>query len=215
MNFGYRYHLASLMAVFFSLILGILIGGALLPDHSLVEEQALLLSELEERFYQVQANLGTLHAQAEFSTFAWGQLRDTLVKNRLDGKTVVLLDIEERAEGEGLAKIFGSSGAEVKKIRLETMTSMIPTEDMFFVFQLSKTPPSEVQLGEIYGLAEMGAQLSFVWNGWEDPPLEGLPPSLQVDGIDTYFGEIALILGLHAGTKGRFGVQGSAERLFP
>ena len=60
MNFGFRYHVASLVAVFFSLILGILIGGALFPDHILVDEQATLISELEERFREVHANLAQM-----------------------------------------------------------------------------------------------------------------------------------------------------------
>ena len=48
-NLGFRYHLASLLAVLFSLVLGILIGGAVFQDSALVEEQGLLIADMEER----------------------------------------------------------------------------------------------------------------------------------------------------------------------
>ena len=47
---GLRYHVASLLAVVFSLILGILIGGAVFPDHTLVDEQALHINAMDARF---------------------------------------------------------------------------------------------------------------------------------------------------------------------
>ena len=78
MNPGFRYHVASLLAVFFSLVLGMLIGGAVFSDHSLVEEQALLISELEERFRENNAKLAVLQAELDFSTQAWLQLREAL-----------------------------------------------------------------------------------------------------------------------------------------
>ena len=95
MNMGFRYHVASLLAVFFSLILGILIGGALFPDHALVEEQALLIAELEERFRETNAKLGALQAELDFSVQAWSQLRDSIARDRLSDRAVVLVGAGE------------------------------------------------------------------------------------------------------------------------
>ena len=74
MNFGFRYHVASLVAVFFSLILGILIGGALYPDHVLVDEQATVITELEERFREAQASLAQVKGELDEANSAWVQL---------------------------------------------------------------------------------------------------------------------------------------------
>ena len=57
MHPGFRYHLASLMAVFLSLVLGILIGGVLYQDSGLVEEQGLIIAEMEARFGDLRADL--------------------------------------------------------------------------------------------------------------------------------------------------------------
>lgn len=133
MNFGFRYHLASLMAVFFSLILGILIGGALFPDNALVEEQGVLITELEERFREFHAREQVLQAELEYSNKAWSELRDVMVPQRLQARTVVLI---EQAEQEGtsmLEQVLHLAGAEVKTLKGEDLAQVIPTDDLVFI----------------------------------------------------------------------------------
>ena len=50
MHIGFRYHVASLVAVFFSLVLGMLIGSALFQNDGLVQEQGHIIADLENRF---------------------------------------------------------------------------------------------------------------------------------------------------------------------
>jgi len=50
-----RYHIASLVAVFLALGLGILIGASLLDEGRLVESQEKLIVGLEKRFDTLQA----------------------------------------------------------------------------------------------------------------------------------------------------------------
>lgn len=110
MNLGFRYHVASLLAVFFSLILGILIGGAVFPDHSLVEEQALLISELEERFRENRAQLAALQAELDLSSRAWLELKESISRGRLTGRPVVVVGEGKKLLGLGTGTGWGPGG---------------------------------------------------------------------------------------------------------
>ncbi|NMB01209.1 MAG: copper transporter [Firmicutes bacterium] len=214
MNFGFRYHLASLMAVFFSLILGILIGGALFPDHVLVEEQASLITELEERLKDVQSSLVALQTEKDFSSLAWSKLRDSISRNRLTARTVVLVDSEPKGDSP-LVSTLRLAGAEVKEVTLDKIEDVLADEDMSFVFWLSERELSPELQGIVQKLAGTGAHLCFVWGGEVEPSLNSLPASLQVDGVDTALGEVALLLGLINRDHGHYGVQKNAQGLFP
>ncbi len=214
MNFGFRYHVASLMAVFFSLILGILIGGALFPDHTLVEEQASLISELEERFRDVQANLVSAQKDLDFSTSAWEQLLGTIPPDVLATKTVVFVGEEEGTPGP-LVTLLKSAGAEVKEVESSHLSTITPSEDVVFVVTLSGiTLPTET-MESLHELSVLGANLAFLWERNKNPSLESLPPGLRVDGIDTSWGKLAFILGLTTGSQGHYGSQKDAVGLFP
>lgn len=214
MNFGFRYHLASLMAVFFSLILGILIGGALFPDHALVDEQAQLISDLEEHIKAIQANLTALESEAEFSLEAWTQLRDHLSKDKLLAQTIVLVDTVQN-EDPSLVNALRRAGAEVKEVCWEDLLDIDFNDEMSAVVRLSNNELSADSLELVHHLVQVGVPLSFVWDSNDQPSLSQLPPSLQVDNIDTLVGEIAFILGLSTGNSGHYGLHKKAKGLFP
>jgi hypothetical protein len=214
MSFGFRYHVASLLAVFFSLVLGILIGGALFPDHILVDEQALIITELEERFRQMQVNLSSAEDELNAANLAWGQLVETVSEDMLAAKTVIVVDL-----GLGilspLRTILESAGAEVVEVKASHVGELKPSEDSVFVLPLScdsVTPELEMVLSQ---LAFAGSHLAFVWDMASEPYLEDLPPGLKVDSIDTAMGKLALLLGIARGSEGHYGRQKGAQGLFP
>lgn len=211
MNMGFRYHVASLLAVFFSLILGILIGGALFPDHALVEEQALLIAELEERFRETNAKLGALQAELDFSVQAWSQLRDSIARDCLSDRAVVLVG----AGGSPLEAFLEQAGAQLEHIDWDGLAQIAPEKGLTIVFPLGTERLSSEQLGLVQNLAAVGANLSFVWETGLEPVLMELPPSLQVDSIDTSVGEIAFLLGLASNAQGHYGLHKDAQGLFP
>lgn len=211
MHPGFRYHVASLIAVFFSLVLGMLIGGAVFSDHTLVEEQALLIAELEERFHESSARLAALQAELDFSAEAWLKLKESIARDRLAGRTVLLV-------GDGdvfLSSLLQRAGAQVEVARLEDLGQLAFPAGLSVVFPLSSEVLSSAEREAIAALSSAGARLSFVWAKDLKPPLAELPPSLQVDSIDTSVGEIAFLLALSAGVQGRYGLQPGAEGLFP
>lgn len=217
MNFGFRYHVASLMAVFFSLILGILIGGALFPDHVLVDEQATVITELEERFRKSQASLAEVEEELEVARMAWAQFLDAVSKDLLTAKTVVLVD-DGQMDISFLGTALQLAGAEVQTVQpalLETAVGTDLPEEITFVFSLSgDTLVAELQ--ELWNeLATSGARLAFVWDTSNEPALSDLPKSLKIDSIDTAMGQLAFLVGLARGSEGHFGRQMGAQGLFP
>lgn len=173
MSPGFRYHVASLLAVFFSLVLGMLIGGAVFSDHSLVEEQALLISELEERFRENNAKLAVLQAELDFSTQAWLQLRESIVRDRLAGRAVILV-------GEGAASLLPTlqqAGAQVETVALDSLGTMAFHEGMTVVFPLRSETLSSAEREMIDILSAAGTCLSFVWEQDLEPALGSFPQS--------------------------------------
>lgn len=218
MNFGFRYHLASLMAVFFSLVLGILVGGALFQDSALVEEQGLLIADMEIRFHDVQANLALLQSELGLAERAWNELRNYVVRDKLVSQTVVLVDAGQgsgRGEIERLETVLQLAGADLQRIGLRELAEYESEGDPVFAFWLDSNQPPPLPPAELQHLAEGGANLVFVWGSQKQKPLNDLPASLQIDGIDTPLGEIALILGISFGCTGHYGVQEGSEGFFP
>ncbi len=224
MNFGFRYHVASLVAVLFSLILGILIGGALFPDHILVDEQATLLTELEERFKLSQANLVESKAELSAVNLAWDQLVHSIPGEMLANKTIVLIDTEEKTFTT-LKATLQSAGAELHELPLASLTdvswqaeSLInsgPARDIVFVFGLCGDAPSIEKLGTMRELSIAGAKLVFIWDKNTQPVLTELPVGLMVDSIDTSMGQLAFMLGVARESQGHYGRQKGAQGFFP
>lgn len=213
MNFGFRYHLASLMAIFFSLILGILIGGALFPDNALVEEQGQLISDLEDYFVLMQEDLQSLNLQIATSDSAWTELRDRLLKNRLVGKTIVLID--DNSGNNNLAEMLQLTGAQTKKINTEVLSLVAPDEDLFFMARLTEEELTKNLLDDIHSLVDQGGNVVFVWDNDVRPSLQGIPYSLQIDSVDTMIGQISLILGMLTKGRGHYGLHKDSKGLFP
>lgn len=213
MGFGFRYHVASLVAVFFSLILGILIGGALFPDHILVDEQAMIITELEERFRQTQENTTNLESELNTTRAAWGELLASVSQDMLAAKTVVLVDVG--LETANLRTILQSAGAEVVEVKAPHLSEFRPAQEHVFVFPLSGDPLSAEVEAVMRHLALAGSHLAFVWDMESEPAVGDLPRGLLVDGIDTSTGKLAFLLGIARASEGHYGRQQGALGLFP
>ena len=88
--FDLRYHVASLAAVFFALVIGILVGVAL-ASHGLGNaERKKLDSELnsaQSRIADLNATIQEDRAETQFASAAY----DAVMANRLQGQRVALL----------------------------------------------------------------------------------------------------------------------------
>ena len=96
MHIGFRYHVATLVAVFFSLFLGILVGSIIFQDDLLVKEQNSIINELESKFAQLQNKTKELQAdlrQAELKEAllneGWALIRGALIAGMLSDRQIV------------------------------------------------------------------------------------------------------------------------------
>ncbi|NLJ80280.1 MAG: copper transporter [Firmicutes bacterium] len=215
MHLGFRYHLASLMAVFLSLVLGILIGGALFQDSVLVEEQGLIISEMEGRFQNLQSNLTILEEQLDFSEKSWHEIRDLLIEGSLEGKSIHLVDLGAQRGLGPVEKVLKAAGASPLRLKAGDLESLSVSDGLFLLVQLNDDEIPPKVLLDLERLVSQGTHLTFVWGSGQQPALARLPSSLQIDCVETVWGEIALIRGLIGESIGHYGLWRNALGLFP
>ncbi|NLJ74948.1 MAG: copper transporter, partial [Firmicutes bacterium] len=138
MYMGFRYHLASLVAVFFSLLLGILIGGALFQDDRLVEEQGLLIADMELQFRELQSNLQQLLENEKLSQTAWEQVKHSLAKNRLAGQTVILVTEEKTPDWQRVKDLLSAAGACIYHAELSDFQNAVLPDDVLVLVWLDQ-----------------------------------------------------------------------------
>ncbi|NMB11524.1 MAG: copper transporter [Firmicutes bacterium] len=96
-----RYHIASLVAVFLALGLGILIGASLLDEGRLLESQEKLIAGLEKRFDTLQAERSLLETE------------NALLSSKLQEQETLFVAlelplVEEALEGRSVSVVYGS-----------------------------------------------------------------------------------------------------------
>jgi hypothetical protein len=93
--YNLRYHLASLMSVFFALALGLLLGG-LLADRNPADAQDALVQNIERDISTTREQNAQLRTQAQESSDFAQVLTDDFISGRLDGLTVLVLGMPGR-----------------------------------------------------------------------------------------------------------------------
>jgi hypothetical protein len=125
-----RYHIASLVAVFLALGLGILIGASLLDEGRLLESQEKLIVGLEKRFDTMQAERSLLETE---NALLNGKLREQeslfaalelpLVEETLKGRSVSIVYGDEAWQKNwqaSIGKLLEQAGARIVSHRLMT-----------------------------------------------------------------------------------------------
>ncbi|MEN6459831.1 MAG: copper transporter [Syntrophomonas sp.] len=115
-----RYHIASLVAIFLALGLGVLIGSTIVGDDVLVQQQKKMIDRLEEQFSTLKDREDTLVAENKKSTQIIGDyenfsqtLLPTIVNNRLKGYQVAVVVTGSNDIPAGMLNAFSIAGANV------------------------------------------------------------------------------------------------------
>lgn len=97
--YNLRYHIASLVAVFLALAVGLLLGSVVAERGMITEQAASLVNDLERRFDEISATNEQLSAGLERDrSFAQAAVRP-LVRGKLQGADVVVLVGTGRIDG--------------------------------------------------------------------------------------------------------------------
>lgn len=97
--YNLRYHIASLVAVFLSLAVGLILGSVVVERGALDRQQSTLLAGLNREFSEIKNENDSLHNDLRgYEEFAVGAM-PALVEGRLKGRVVVVLMNTGRSDG--------------------------------------------------------------------------------------------------------------------
>lgn len=229
MHIGFRYHIASLVAVFFSLFLGILMGSVLFQDDLLVQEQNQIIGDLESKFNDLQQSTELLKDELTLATEkeewlynSWEQVREIFIGNKLQNHDVVLLTSKSDFNPNRLINLIESAGATVcAQLSLTSEFNDISMQINELEFKDGRTITVIVVLEAM--LLEMleTAVEYFDQKGWlislflpynsEYMVSQFAHNTLIIEAADTPIGEVALIEGLARELKGSYGYTKHAE----
>lgn len=196
MHIGFRYHIASLTAVFFSLGLGILIGGALLQDNRLVAEQGRIIGELESSFRVQQRQLKSSIAWIESLDSAWLQVRGVIVSDKLRGRFFQPLDVEQSDRWTPITATLHLAGAEIAPpIQIDDVlsTDIRQTQDnpVVLVWHCQLNP--EIHGPQLEQISQAGWTVVLLEPlGWRSPSTAS-ESGMRVEAADTLVGELLLV----------------------
>jgi Copper transport outer membrane protein, MctB len=109
-----RYHIVSLVAVFLALALGIVVGSTVLQEGTVSVLRATSDRVREESDRNSRANVALNQEISRLQSFG-ATVLPQLVQDRLDGRSVVLVDTDKVDSGlrDGVRKVLEDAGAEV------------------------------------------------------------------------------------------------------
>ncbi|MGI5921338.1 MAG: copper transporter [Syntrophomonadaceae bacterium] len=115
-----RYHIASLVAIFLALGLGVLVGSTIVGDDVLVQQQKKMIDRLEEQFYSLKEREDALVAEnkrstqiiADYENFSQ-TLLPPIVTNRLKGYQVAVVVTGSNDIPAAMLNAFSIAGANV------------------------------------------------------------------------------------------------------
>jgi len=110
--YNLRYHIASLVAVFMALAIGLVLGGLVVRQGVFDQQQRALVSSLQSEFNNLKKQNASLKSSLTLEDAYATQMTDAWTAGRLSGRTVVI--VTSGASGEGAdtaaAAVKGAGG---------------------------------------------------------------------------------------------------------
>lgn len=214
MHISLRYHVASIIGILCSLVLGILIGAALFQDDRLVREQGLIIAELEEQFAQMKTALAELAERERVVNESWEKVKGTLVQGLLMGETVVLVNGPQKVNWTPFKGLLQAAGAHCLEVEWQELSQRLTGGDSLLVMWLGDELAGAALLGSLRELQARGAHITFL-QGIKEKYSQPQIPALYIDMADTFLGELALVLGLAGRASGHYGIKAGAQGIIP
>jgi len=216
--FDFRYHVASLAAVFFALVIGILVGVAL-ASHGLGNTERKRLEEdlrrAESQAEVLRATVDSTHRDAAADRAFLEGTYKSVMANRLKGKNIAVLFIgsSEKVRRSAIASALADAGAGTP---LRIRFVKVPVDPEVLAAQLAKKPllasyagPDQLEsLGHDLGQEFVAGTDTPLWSALQNvlveekigpakPPADGV---VIVRTVTPQTGPTALFLkGLYAG----------------
>lgn len=112
--YNFRYHIASLVAVFLALSIGLLLGTVVVERGTLNAQRTTLVDSLQKEYSALRTDNTQLKSELDTNKAFVTDAAPVLVANRLSGRTVLVLGNAGRADaaaavGDAVAKAGGMS----------------------------------------------------------------------------------------------------------
>ena len=110
--YNLRYHIASLVAVFLSLALGLVLGGLVVQQGTFDRQQKAIVAGLQRDFARLNSDNKELSAESEMLRGYASQMTSAWTSGRLKGRSVVVLTSGDKNEGlqSAIASIQDAGG---------------------------------------------------------------------------------------------------------
>lgn len=196
MIIDYRYHVASLVAVFIALGIGILVGSAVLGNEVIEERQKQLadrlevqLEELRQKNEAVQARANHLEIDNNIQKQFEKQVLPPMVTGKLTGKRLAIVETNSYGFRDDLVDTLTMAGATVQSVttvmdgfdltkrkeRLMTELNLKNTSDEEMVKLLAKETARGILTGEKQALLNTLAQVDLIkLSGDYGVPVDGV-----------------------------------------
>lgn len=233
MHIGFRYHIASLVAVFFSLFLGILVGSILFQDDLLIQEQDSIISELETRFEELellictmQGSLNKKNEKEQLLTMGWDQIRSVFIDEKLTGHEVIFYKDDDSYNIKRLVTLVEEAGAivlgcfnwpqEYEQLVVQTSKLKLDKEHKQVVMIWAEESLTNAALQGIDYFKKLGWKISLLQPFLSSASMQDMAKdALIVNIADTFIGELALIQGISGNLSGIYGYKNHAVNLLP
>jgi hypothetical protein len=159
--YNLRYHIASLVAVFLALAIGLVLGGLVVRQGVFDQQQRALVSSLRSEFNRIKKQNTSLKSSLALENAYAAQMTDAWTAGRLDGRTVVIVTSGASGEGaDAAAKAVKSAGgtaaiATLAKPGFGLSQSVVASAAASALGSATVTPTTE----------EVARQLAAEWSG--------------------------------------------------
>lgn len=126
-----KYHIASLAAVFIALGIGILIGTTMIGSDTLMKKQEALITSLQTQYTVLRdenrrtaQELATMKQNSAYQQEFDRAVLPVLVREKLQGRKVAVVDLNNRKEHDNLANVLREAGAEIQSITIINLNQL-------------------------------------------------------------------------------------------
>lgn len=126
-----KYHIASLAAIFIALGIGILIGTAMIGSDTLMKKQGALITSLQTQYTALRdenrrtaQELAAMKQNSAYQQEFDRAVLPVVVQEKLQGRKVAVVDLNNRKEHDNLANVLRKAGAEVQSITVINLNQL-------------------------------------------------------------------------------------------
>jgi len=178
--YNIKYHIASLVAVFLALALGLVLGGLVVRQGGFDEQQSAIVDALQKQFSSLEKQNSTLKGDLELERGHSERMTDEWIAGRLQGRTVLIITSTTKGVGGDPAiDAVKDAGGSAAVVTMSKPRFGLADEGVAAAVRSVVGSSTDLETGLVSGLA----------NEWSQPDVpRPLTAALQDAGVITVTG---------------------------